>query len=157
MNSSELLQLKQYRGLAQAIDSDCCLSSLYPCNTNPGCSTICPSGNTGLTDPAGPTGPDSTVTGPTGPSSNTIIYPITSPYSVVTGTNNEQKTVISDVPSPLTVTTTTSGFLDTNNGATGTQMILPLRYNMMSLIYNTSLSKWLVGYRSTGVIGPTGP
>lgn len=86
---------------------------------------------------------------------NTVIYPTTTPYSVTTGANNEQITIISDVaPGSLNVTTTTGGFIDTNNSTTYAQITLPSRYNMVSIIYNTSLNKWLVGYRSTGVTLP---
>jgi hypothetical protein len=53
---------------------------------------------------------------------------------------------------PLTLTTTTtSGFLDTENGTTYSQIVIPTQYKNVNLIYNLSLNKWLETYRSTGV------
>jgi len=52
---------------------------------------------------------------------------------------------------PLTITTTTSGFLDTENGITFSQIVIPTQYKNVNLIYNLSLNKWLETYRSTGV------
>jgi hypothetical protein len=57
---------------------------------------------------------------------------------------------------PLVITTTTAGFLDTENGATWTQIVIPTRYKNVIIIYNSAsspqgLNKWLETYRSTGV------
>jgi hypothetical protein len=52
---------------------------------------------------------------------------------------------------PLTITTTTSGILDTENGTTYSQIIIPTRYKNVILIYNSTLNKWLETYRSPGV------
>ena len=59
----------------------------------------------------------------------------------------------STVVTPLTITTTTSGFLDTETAA-GTiysTITIPTRYKLTNLIYNLSLNVWLEAYRSTGV------
>jgi hypothetical protein len=64
----------------------------------------------------------------------------------------------STVVTPLTITTTTSGFLDTETAA-GTiysTITIPTRYKLTNLIYNLSLNVWLEAYRSTGVITNTG-
>jgi hypothetical protein len=52
---------------------------------------------------------------------------------------------------PLTINTTTTGFLDTENGTTYSQIVIPTRYKLTTLIYNLSLGKWLETYRSSGV------
>jgi hypothetical protein len=39
----------------------------------------------------------------------------------------------------------------TENGITYSQIIIPTRYKNVNLIYNSSLTKWLETYRSTGV------
>ena len=52
---------------------------------------------------------------------------------------------------PLVVTTSTSGFLNTENDTTYTSITIPTRYKNIYLIYNASLNKWLLTYRSTGL------
>jgi len=52
---------------------------------------------------------------------------------------------------PLTITTSTAGFLDTEDGTTYSQIVIPTQYKLTTLIYNLSLNKWLETYRSTGV------
>ena len=52
---------------------------------------------------------------------------------------------------PLTITTSTAGFLDTEDGITYPQIVIPTQYKLTTLIYNLSLNKWLETYRSTGV------
>ena len=55
------------------------------------------------------------------------------------------------VVTPLTITTTTDGFLDTESGTTYDKITIPTRYKLTNLIYNSSLDVWLEAYRSTGV------
>jgi hypothetical protein len=60
------------------------------------------------------------------------------------------------VPTPLIINTTTAGFLDTEDGITYSQIVIPTRYKNVIIIYNSStspqaLNKWLETYRSTGV------
>ena len=52
---------------------------------------------------------------------------------------------------PLTITTSTAGFLDTEDGITYSNIVIPTQYKNVNLIYNLSLTKWLETYRSTGV------
>jgi hypothetical protein len=52
---------------------------------------------------------------------------------------------------PLTINTSTSGFLDTEDGNTYSQIVIPTQYKNVNLIYNSTLNKWLETYRSTGV------
>ena len=49
---------------------------------------------------------------------------------------------------PLVITTSTNGFLNTENGTTYTTVTMPAQYRMMTIIYNSSLNKWLITYRS---------
>ena len=53
--------------------------------------------------------------------------------------------------SPITLTTATNGFLDTDDGGTYTQIILPSQYKAVTLIYNSTINQWLETYRSSGV------
>ena len=55
------------------------------------------------------------------------------------------------VVTPLTITYTAGLFLDTQDGTTYSQIVIPTRYKNVNLIYNLSLNKWLETYRSTGV------
>ena len=55
------------------------------------------------------------------------------------------------IVTPLTITTSTLGFLDTEDGNTYSQIVIPTQYKNVNLIYNLSLNKWLETYRSTGV------
>ena len=52
---------------------------------------------------------------------------------------------------PLSVTTSAIGFLNTENGTTYTTITIPTRYKLITIIYNSSLNKWLVTYRSPGL------
>ena len=52
---------------------------------------------------------------------------------------------------PLTITNSTAGFLDTEDGITYSNIVIPTQYKNVNLIYNLSLNKWLETYRSTGV------
>ena len=54
-------------------------------------------------------------------------------------------------PAPITLTTTTAGFLDTDDSTTYSQIILPVQYKAVTVIYNASINKWLETYRSSGV------
>jgi hypothetical protein len=51
-------------------------------------------------------------------------------------------------PSSLTVT---GAFLDTNNNTAYSTLNIPVKYNNASMIWNSTINKWLVTYRSTGV------
>jgi hypothetical protein len=51
----------------------------------------------------------------------------------------------------LNVTTSTSGFINTEDETTYSTITIPTRYKNITLIYNLSLNKWLLTYRSTGV------
>jgi hypothetical protein len=55
------------------------------------------------------------------------------------------------IVTPLTITTTTSGFLDTETGTISSTITIPTRYKLTNLIYNSSLTAWLEAYRSIGV------
>ena len=55
------------------------------------------------------------------------------------------------VVTPLTITTITDGFLDTETGTIYSKITIPTRYKLTNLIYNLSLNVWLEAYRSTGV------
>ena len=55
------------------------------------------------------------------------------------------------IVTPLTINTSTAGFLDTENGTTYSQIVIPTQYKLTTLIYNISLNKWLETYRSPGV------
>lgn len=59
---------------------------------------------------------------------------------------------VTPIITPLTITTSTSGFLDTEDGITYSQIVIPTQYKLTTLIYNSSLTKWLETYRSPGVI-----
>jgi hypothetical protein len=52
---------------------------------------------------------------------------------------------------PVILTTTTAGFLDTDDSTTYSQIILPVQYKAVTVIYNASINKWLETYRSSGV------
>ena len=65
--------------------------------------------------------------------------------------NNISYVTTTTTINPLTITTSTSGFLDTQDGLTYAQIVIPTRYKNVNLIYNSSLTKWLETYRSTGV------
>jgi hypothetical protein len=67
--------------------------------------------------------------------------------------NNISYFLSNTVVTPLTITTTTGGFLDTETAA-GTiysTITIPTQYKLTNLIYNLSLNVWLEAYRSTGV------
>jgi len=53
--------------------------------------------------------------------------------------------------SPITLTTATNGFLDTDDGGTYAQIILPLQYKAVTLVYDSTINQWLETYRSSGV------
>jgi len=55
------------------------------------------------------------------------------------------------MPVAVTLTTTTAGFLDTNDSITYSQIILPVQYKAVTVIYKASINKWLETYRSSGV------
>ena len=55
------------------------------------------------------------------------------------------------ITTPLIINTSTAGFLDTEDGITYLQIVIPTQYKLTTLIYNMSLNKWLETYRSPGV------
>ena len=55
------------------------------------------------------------------------------------------------ITTPLTINTSTAGFLDTEDGTTYSQIVIPAQYKLTTLIYNISLNKWLETYRTSGV------
>ena len=59
--------------------------------------------------------------------------------------------ITTTIVTPLTINTSTAGFLDTENGTTYSQIVIPTQYKLTTLIYNISLNKWLETYRSPGV------
>ena len=60
--------------------------------------------------------------------------------------------ITTNIYTPLVVTTSTSGFLNTENETTYTTITIPARYKNIYLIYNASLQQWLLTYRSPGII-----
>ena len=59
--------------------------------------------------------------------------------------------ITTNLLTPLIVTTSTLGFLNTEDGTTYTSISIPTRYKNIYLMYNASLQQWLLTYRSTGV------
>jgi hypothetical protein len=56
-----------------------------------------------------------------------------------------------DTTATLSSVTLTGSFLNTEDGTNYSQIVIPTRYKNIYIIYNTSLGRWLVTYRSTGV------